>query len=193
MKDYIHSKTLILNRAYYPINVINWKKAIELSLDSKNNVLKYYDEYISTVSTKFQLPAVIVITDYIGINTTLNYSKYRVFIRDGHICSYCGERFKKSELTIDHVIPKSKGGTTGWKNCVTSCNKCNSKKGDKTPSEAGMELKIVPFAPKYDYNYFLNWNGVVPKEWEELLPEKRKPKIIEVVPELKFGRRNKHV
>lgn len=187
----MRQKTLVLNKAYYPINVVDWKKAIELSLNDKNIILSKYDEYVSSVSRKFQLPSVIVISDYCGMNTVLRYSKQRLFVRDGHICSYCGKRFSRRDLTVDHVHPKSRGGITSWKNCVSACLKCNSKKADKTPTEAGMELKITPFEPRYDYEYFLNWNGFVPEEWIPFMPVKklRKVEVVEVVPPLKFGRR----
>ncbi len=120
----------------------------------------------------------------------MKFSSARLFIRDGHTCAYCGNKFPSSKLNVDHIIPKSQGGPTSWVNCATSCFPCNFKKRNRTPQEAGMPLLIKPAVPRYDYDYFLNWNGYVYPEWEPFLPERKKRELVtEIVPELKFGRK----
>lgn len=185
-------KTLILNKAYYPINVVGWKDAIVLTMEEKNIVLSEYEDTVSSVNKKFRIPSVIVITDHYRPNKAMKYSKHRLFVRDGHLCAYCGHRFAKRELTVDHILPKSKGGVTSWENCISSCLACNGRKANNTPEEARMELLFKPYIPKYNYEYFLNWSGYVPSDWLPYLPVSKKtdrPEVKEIVPELKYGRK----
>ena len=86
-------------------------------------------------------------------------NRSRIYKRDNHECVYCGS---KKDLTLDHVIPKSKGGSNEWTNLVTSCFKCNLKKGNKTPEEAKMVMKYKPFAPT-----LVNENGILNKVWND--------------------------
>lgn len=191
----MHKKTLVLNSAYYPINVVGWRVAMAYLFDTDNIVLETYsDEVINTISHTFNLPAVIVVDSSVYKRRGLKFSSSKLMIRDNYTCSYCGKKFNRSDLNIDHVIPKSKGGKTTWLNCVTSCIKCNSKKKDRTPEEAEMPLLTKPFIPRYDYEYFLKWNGDVCAEWEPYLPKKKKPSelVVEVIPTLKFGRKVRH-
>lgn len=188
----MRKKTLILNGAYYPVNVVGWKDAMAHYFDEDSTVLaEYEDEFVTTVNRAFKVPAVIVVGNVNSKNRIMKFSSNRLFIRDGYHCAYCGHKFFKTQLNVEHIVPKSKGGITSWTNCITSCLACNSKKRDRTPEEAGMPLLFKPFVPVYDQEYFRNWNGVVYDEWKPYIPEAKTRKIIVVerpTPELKFGR-----
>jgi 5-methylcytosine-specific restriction endonuclease McrA len=188
----MRKKTLILNGAYYPVNVVDWKDAMAHYFDEDSTVLaEYKDEYVHSVSQKFNLPAVIVVGNVNSRNRIMKFSSARLHIRDGYHCAYCGHKFFKSQLNVDHIIPRSKGGITSWTNCITSCISCNSKKRDRTPEEAGMPLLFKPFVPVYDQTYFRNWNGTVYEEWVPYIPETKTRRNVVTespAPELKYGR-----
>ena len=99
----------------------------------------------------FYYPSIIVLNSYIRTKPIyLSPTRSNIYWRDMYTCQYCYEKFCYNKLTLDHVIPKSKGGTKSWNNLVTCCSKCNQKKGSKTPSEANMKLFKVPIAPKFN-------------------------------------------
>lgn len=146
----MEKRVLVLNLDHSPVAVVPVQKAIVLVLLEKANVLSTYDLLeIRTVSRSFEYPAVIRLTHYKSIpyrGVLLN--RVNLFRRDHGECQYCGS---KRHLTIDHVLPRSKGGKTSWTNLVTACNRCNVSKGDKTPEQAGMVLKTQPFKPSLSY------------------------------------------
>lgn len=140
---------VILNADYTFLNVVNWRKAITLLVKGKTEILKYGEKIIRNCdkTTILKIPLVmrlikIVRTIY---RTKVPFSKSNIISRDKHTCQYCGRKFKK--LTIDHVRPLSKGGKTCFENCVAACSRCNAKKGNRLPSEAGMFLKKQPHQP----------------------------------------------
>ncbi len=146
----MEKRVLVLNLDHSPVAVVSPQKAIVLLLLDKANCLSTYGLLeIRTVSRSFEYPAVIRLNDYKNIpfrGVLLN--RVNLFRRDGGECQYCGSR---RHLTIDHVIPRSKGGKTSWNNLVTACNRCNVSKGDKTPEQAGLTLKKEPFKPSLSY------------------------------------------
>ncbi|WP_026951163.1 HNH endonuclease [Algoriphagus mannitolivorans] len=146
----MEKRVLVLNLDHSPVAVVSPQKAIVLVLLEKANVLSTYDLLqIRTVSRSFEYPAVIRLTHYKSIpyrGVLLN--RNNLFRRDKGECQYCGS---KRHLTIDHVIPRSKGGKTSWTNLITACNRCNVNKGDKTPEQAGMVLRSEPFKPSLSY------------------------------------------
>ncbi|MDI1322089.1 MAG: HNH endonuclease [Algoriphagus sp.] len=146
----MEKRVLVLNLDHSPVAVVSPQKAIVLLLLDKANCLSTYGLLeIRTVSRSFEYPAVIRLNDYKNIpfrGVLLN--RVNLFRRDGGECQYCGSR---RHLTIDHVIPRSKGGKTSWTNLVTACNRCNVNKGDKTPEQAGLILKKEPFKPSLSY------------------------------------------
>jgi CRISPR/Cas system Type II protein with McrA/HNH and RuvC-like nuclease domain len=92
-----------------------------------------------------------------------------LYARDWHICAYCGDEFSSSQLTIDHVHPKSRGGTNQWTNCVTACRSCNHRKGNRTPEEAKMHLIYVPYAPTVHERILLKNRKVLADQMEYLM------------------------
>ncbi len=141
------SSCVVLNGDYTFLCLVNWKKAMQLVLSEKVTVLKYSDRLVRTVGEAFKVPAVLVLIKVMRsvYKGKVPFSKKNILIRDRHKCAYCGK--SGSNLTIDHVIPRSKGGKTDFDNCVASCKNCNQKKGAKTPRNAGMKLIRLPYQP----------------------------------------------
>ena len=139
-------KVLLLSKSYEPIAFCSVRKAINLvMLEKADTVELLHDIKILGVSKSFDCPSIIRLKQ--GPTKTkmrLHPTKRNIFKRDGFRCVYCGD---KSQLTIDHVIPKSKGGKTIWENLVTACNSCNNLKDNKELHEVGFELKTNPRVP----------------------------------------------
>lgn len=139
---------VVLNADYTFLNTVSWQRALCLVIKGKVEVLKYTDKVISNINNSFvmKIPAVIKLVKLIRslYRNRVPFSKKNVMVRDGYECVYCGAT---ERLTIDHILPASRGGKSTFENCVTACGECNAKKGDKTPSEARMFLKRQPHAP----------------------------------------------
>jgi 5-methylcytosine-specific restriction endonuclease McrA len=151
-ENVLNENVLVLNTTYEPINICKVKRATVLILKNIAVPLEYNSKYISSPSVKIPVPSVIKLLKYIKIPTrTVVLSRKNVLIRDDYTCQYCGKKFPPNELTIDHIIPKSKGGKTSWDNVVTCCKKCNTIKGQQTAWEAGLRLVKKPSAPNYIY------------------------------------------
>ena len=137
------SKVLVLNASYEPLNICTWRRAVVLILKGKAEQIEHNGKLVYTC---FPLPTVIRLRAYVKIPyKEISLSRRNVLHRDNYTCQYCGER--RHDLTIDHVVPRSKGGTDSWENVVAACLKCNVRKGDRTPREADLLLKIVPRKP----------------------------------------------
>ena len=107
------------------------------------------DDWVRTVSTEIQAPRVIRLTGYDRMpRQTVKFNRRNIFARDNNQCQYCGKRFPTSELSLDHVSPRSQGGVASWDNIVCACVSCNVKKGGRTPKEAHMHLIRKPEKPK---------------------------------------------
>jgi len=150
-------KVLKLDSSYRPIQVISWMEAITMVFSGRANVVEYKkDCYVNSVNQRFQVPSVISINRYVKqARVTLRVSRKNLFIRDDYTCQYCEKRFTKGNLTIDHVTPKSAGGPKTWENIVAACRKCNQKKADSLPREAGMFPKKTPRSPSPSMFYNL--------------------------------------
>ena len=145
-------KTLKLDLTYRPIEVIDSIEALVLCLVGKAIAVEEYENTIRSPSSIFQLPSVIVLKNLVKYRiTTTHCTRENIMTRDKYTCQYCGARPLKKELTLDHVIPKSRGGGNTWENLVSACKKCNQKKGNKTPKEARMFPMNEPCKPKYDF------------------------------------------
>ena len=115
------------------------------------------------------MPSVIVLTKYVRrFNFSLTCNRRNVFWRDENQCQYCYEYFRHSELTMDHVYPKSLGGPKTWENIVTSCKACNTKKKNKTPKQANMPLLRKPISPRVKM-IDLHRNIIIEEDWEQFL------------------------
>lgn len=167
-------RALILDSSYRPVDVVNWQKALCLELYNKVDVLEYYDDVlVRSAYNSFMLPAVLRVRFFIqrkaGGRVPIN--RRNVFLRDNNTCQYCSSR---SDLTIDHVVPLSRGGDWSWNNLVTACSDCNSKKGAKTLRQLGWKLGKQPAEPS-PYDLGIVFGGFVtdihrpPKEWSDYL------------------------
>jgi CRISPR/Cas system Type II protein with McrA/HNH and RuvC-like nuclease domain len=154
------STVLVLNYDYTPLNVTTIRRGFVLVDKGKAEVVKSDESPIMTGYKIYIRPVIIRLLKYIKYQTRgLRANRTRIYKRDSHECVYCGS---KKDLTLDHVLPKSRGGGNEWTNLVTSCFKCNLKKGNKTPDEAKMIMKHRPFAPT-----LINENVGMQKIWND--------------------------
>ena len=163
-------KSLLLNADYSPIQFITNIRAFLLVHKGRAEVidmggkLSVWDGSVRTSSSEFHFPATIRLVNRINNRWKApRFRKSALYIRDRWECQYCGIDLNKTLATIDHVLPRSRGGETSWKNCVASCKYCNRKKANKTPAEAGMPLLRLPITPK---PYHI-WEGTKNIKWHD--------------------------
>jgi hypothetical protein len=138
-------KVLLLNSSYQPITFCSMKKAITLMFLEKAEVVQNRnDMMIMGVSSNLSCPSIIRLKEHRPLKIRVQLNRKNILKRDGFKCVYCGSR---SDLTIDHVVPKSKGGKTSWENLVTACNDCNNTKDNKLLHESGLVMKTKPRMP----------------------------------------------
>jgi 5-methylcytosine-specific restriction endonuclease McrA len=138
---------LVLNATYEPINVCTVRRAVVLLLKEKAEMIERAEWKLHSANATMARPMVIRLVSYVRIPRDTHRRKITrraVFARDGWTCQYCGSR---SNLTVDHVVPRSKGGPSSWENIVASCAPCNRRKGNASPRQAGMILRTKPAAP----------------------------------------------
>ncbi|MGD8623763.1 MAG: HNH endonuclease [Anaerolineae bacterium] len=142
---------LVLNATYEPLNVVSVRRAVVLILKEKAELVEAAEAWIRAERFALPLPLVIRLVYYVRIpqRFALPLSRRTVLARDHYTCQYCGQRLSKANLTIDHVVPRSRGGETRWGNVVTACGPCNRRKGNRTPEEARMPLRCQPRRPRY--------------------------------------------
>jgi 5-methylcytosine-specific restriction endonuclease McrA len=139
---------LVLNATFEPINVCTVRRAAVLVLKARAEILERSERDLHSESLTMPRPIVIRLTTYVRVPRDAHRRKITrraVFARDGWTCQYCGG--VRGTLTIDHVIPRSRGGPSSWDNIVTCCAPCNRRKGDRLPRHAGMRLMAEPRAP----------------------------------------------
>jgi 5-methylcytosine-specific restriction endonuclease McrA len=144
--------TLVLNATYEPINIISWKRALNLLCRGKVEVLAEYDREIRSISFTIRMPSVLRLLKYVKIRKgfqRVKFSRANIYARDHHTCQYCGTRCGAEDLTFDHVVPIVMGGGKTWENIVTCCIDCNHQKGGRTPEKAGMHLIRTPKEPEW--------------------------------------------
>lgn len=142
------SQCVLLNADYTFLNLVHWKRAMCLMAKGKVEVIKDSKRVIHNSSGRtFRVPTVMRLIKLIRTiyRARVAFTKRNVLVRDGFQCAYCGKRGDR--LSIDHIIPKSRGGPTDFDNCVAACHSCNLSKGGRTPREAGMFLAKRPFQP----------------------------------------------
>jgi 5-methylcytosine-specific restriction endonuclease McrA len=136
-------KVLVLNASYEPLNITSWRRAVVLLIKGKAEQLEHNVQY---VYSGFPLPSVIRLRHYVRVPyKEIPLTRRNILERDRHTCQYCN--YKGEQLTLDHVIPRSRGGGDTWENLVTACVRCNVKKGNRTPKEANMHLRTQPRKP----------------------------------------------
>lgn len=147
--NFSRHRCLVLDSAYRPINVVNWFKALMMVEQDKVDVLELYpNAYAVSCYRKHPLPAVIRVRQFVDLFELagkVTLTRRNIMIRDRYICQYCGAR---RDLTIDHIVPVSKGGANTWTNLVTACMHCNQKKANQSLKQMGWRLKVEPREPK---------------------------------------------
>jgi 5-methylcytosine-specific restriction endonuclease McrA len=156
-------KVLILNADYRAISICTVPKAFLLVyLNKAELVAENPKEKIRTINRNYPLPSIIRLNAYVSVPfRNVVMTRQNIFKRDNNTCVYCG---KQSDLTLDHVLPKSRGGKTHWENLVTACKRCNSEKGSYTPEEAKMNLKVKPFKPTF-LMFVRDCSGKLEENW----------------------------
>lgn len=137
----------------------------------KVEVVREHDWPVHTISRVFAAPAVVRLLRNVRVRPLcVRFSRENVYLRDQHRCQYCGKTCGPRELTLDHVIPRARGGKTTWRNVVTACGECNRRKGHLDPEEVGMRLLTLPERPKWLTPRVLQLgNQVLPEAWHDWL------------------------
>lgn len=161
------TRALVLNASFEPLTAVSYRRAIILVLENKAELLEH-DRQIQTTLGPMAVPTVIRLINYVSV-------KYRkgprrptlsgLIVRDGELCAYCQ---KHRATSIDHIIPRAQGGTHTWMNTCASCDKCNNKKANATPHQAGMKLSVTPREPSRDAWFMVTFTKRDPT-WEPYL------------------------
>lgn len=170
-------KVLALSHTYEPLGVIPWERAITLLCSGKVNILSEYEREVRSPTCTMRVPSVVVFRHNRRAKTkTVRFSRNNIWIRDEGRCQYCGINVTSKEFTLDHVTPRTAGGTTIWTNVVACCYQCNQKKGDKSPAQAGMRLLRQPVKPAtlpyvYEVECYREYKNAMPESWKFWLGE----------------------
>ncbi len=181
----LNRHTLVLNKLWQAINVRTVARALcmvwaeNARIVDVDNYAQYTwsdwltqepgEEFIQCIGTRIKIPEVITLVNYSKVPTrNIAFSRRNIFTRDKHTCQYCGKQPGSKELTIDHVLPKSRSGKSTWTNCVLSCVECNFRKADRTPEEAKMRLRKEPKQPIWNPGFHVK--RPIPS-WEKFLSE----------------------
>jgi 5-methylcytosine-specific restriction endonuclease McrA len=162
----LNSRVLVLNRSYLPVHVTSVKRAFALLYQGVARVvdeqyrtfdfeswrhlsIELHHERIGIVDGFIRVPRVLLLSAYERVpRRHVRFSRFNIFARDSNTCQYCGQRLPRTDLNLDHVIPRSRGGLSTWENIVCSCHVCNRRKGGRTPEQAGMRLLRPPRRPE---------------------------------------------
>ena len=187
MEVMLDTGVLVLNRVYRPVHITSVRRAFTLlyqgaarALDEQFQLFDFESwsalaaaaghDSIGTVSRRIRIPRVIVLMAYEHLpKTRVRFSRFNIYARDESTCQYCGRRFRRAELNLDHVVPRSRGGGTNWENVVCSCIACNLRKGGRTPDEAGMRLLHAPARPRWTPMFRSATRRAFYREWRPFL------------------------
>src|SRR5690242_11448966 len=143
--DRLHRPVLVLNASYEPINICAARRALVLILKGVASAEEVAPAHVHSARRVLSVPSVIRLLDYRRIpHRTRALSRKNILMRDRNTCQYCGVVTPANVMTLDHVIPRSRGGKSSWENLVACCQHCNHRKGDRLPAEAGMQLLRPP-------------------------------------------------
>ena len=176
----LEGRVLVLNKSWLVVNIAPVRRALAMLFlgsaravhPKEYTVYGFHDwvelsqdglggRYFHTPNVRIRVPEVVQLTMFNGfVRHEVRFSRQSVFERDGCVCQYCGKQFPKSQSTIDHVIPQSRGGGETWENLVVACVPCNLRKGNRTPDEAGMPLVRTPLKPVWAPQF----GGKVPRD-----------------------------
>ena len=164
----LHSSVLVLNQDYEPLNVCNVRRAIVLLGHGKAEVVEESERLLRSFRDAFKIPSVIRMVYYIRRPRPIaRLTRREVFARDGFCCQYCGT--KTQDLTLDHILPRHRGGEHTWENLVAACRACNHRKAGMMPKAANMTLSRKPKAPRPN-PYFHFHQRTILNEWRPFIP-----------------------
>ncbi|GIW45811.1 MAG: restriction endonuclease [Candidatus Binatia bacterium] len=181
----LNSKVLVLNRSFLPVHITSVRRAFCLlyqglahAVDQEYRTFDFeswaqlsasvHDERIGLVDRVIRVPRVILLVAFDRVpKRRVRFSRFNIYSRDRNTCQYCGKVFPRSELNLDHVVPRSRGGKSTWENVVCSCHECNRRKGGRTPEEAGMKLLRPPRRPEWTPFMLETFN---PRRYREWIP-----------------------
>jgi 5-methylcytosine-specific restriction endonuclease McrA len=164
----INSPVLVLNQNYQPLNICNARRAFTLMGRGKAELLENGMGHVRSITRTFPVPSVIRLV-YMVKRPLMRrrLSRRAIFYRDGYACQYCQQSPK--ELTLDHILPRSRGGAHEWENIVSACIPCNHRKAGLTPAEANMRLRSKPAAPRPNPYYQFHHHTIL-EEWRQFIP-----------------------
>jgi len=183
----LSSNVLVLNRNYLPVHVTTVRRAFILlyhniahAIDEQYQTYDYktwselsveqHHESIGLVEGLIRIPRVILLTLYDRLpKKSVRFSRMNIYLRDNNTCQYCGNQFPRSDLNLDHVIPRVKGGQTSWENVVCSCIECNRKKGGSSVTQANMKLIRKPARPRWNLFVDLPSRKILHEAWKPFL------------------------
>ena len=172
------AQTLLLNQGFEPIKVISWQRAITLLFLGKVEVLEEYGRDIKSVNIIIKVPAVVrLLRAFRRHARPVKFSRVNIYARDNYKCQYCAKKASISELTYDHVVPRSRGGEHTWDNVVASCRACNARKEDRLPQECGLSLRRHPRAPHASL-WLTATVGSIDPLWEPYLPNGNGDRVV---------------
>ncbi|MBI1813409.1 MAG: HNH endonuclease [Deltaproteobacteria bacterium] len=163
----LNTKVLVLNRSFLPIHITSVRRAFALlyqgvaeAVNGQYQTFDFeswstlsasvHDDTVGMVNRVIRVPRVILLVAYDRLpRRQVRFSRFNIYARDRNTCQYCGHRFSRAELNLDHVVPRSQGGTSRWENVVCSCHECNRRKGGRTPEQARMHLRRQPRRPEW--------------------------------------------
>jgi 5-methylcytosine-specific restriction endonuclease McrA len=162
-------QVLVLNASYEPLSLVSVRRAVVLLLREKAELLEATQQMLHSNRQTMAVPLVIRLVHYVRLpHRKVPATRTAVMLRDAFVCQYCGESPGRHLLTVDHMMPRSRGGSHGWENLVTACMRCNQKKGSLTPEESGMHPLRKPFEPTYVALVLLS-NPLAAARWEHLM------------------------
>jgi len=191
MEAILSSNVLVLNRLWQAVNICSVKRAFMLLYQGHAQVVEADsgsfqtmtfdqwfsfsrgyegDDVVSTVSFTIRVPKVILLLFFDRMpKKEVKFTRHNIFERDHNTCQYCGHKYDRKDLNLDHVIPRDRGGETSWENIVCSCVPCNSRKGNRTPHEAGLKLLHKPKRPKWRPMLHLQFSKARDDSWKHFV------------------------
>lgn len=167
-------ETLVLDQGYVPVARVHWQRALTLLFMGKVEVVEEYeDREIRSVTMTIKMPSIIrFLRAMRSKKKAVKFSRGNIYTRDHGNCQYCGTKVPMATFTYDHVTPRAQGGKTEWTNVVVACGPCNQKKGNRTPTQAGMTILSMPVRPKKlpDHMHLtIRWRKGDPLSWKDWL------------------------
>ena len=182
----LNTGVLVLNRVYQPVHITSARRAFAMlyqgiakaideqfqlfDFDSWSALAAAQHDTVGLVGRRIRVPRVIVLLAYERTpRARVRFSRFNIYARDENTCQYCGVRLPRTELNLDHVVPRSQGGATNWDNVVCSWVPCNLRKGGRTPEEAGMKLLRPPARPRWTPTFRSATRRAFYREWRPFL------------------------